>query len=272
MKILQLWFALKHFFRRKILIGLCLPKDAVVLDIGSGDKPFWRADVFLDDLSVADAERAGKVSAHRLGIFVDANAELLPFEDQTFDFVYCSHLLEHVGNPDAVIKEMLRVTKSSGGGYIECPSAIVEAISPFSGHRWILLESDSGKLSFFRQSTFQHDAALAGAKFKLRLLNKFNWNGYDLFIQHFWSKREGIAFAVHDLIDDRLKYNHSNADIECNKGEFISHKYLVLLLRKMFRVDVSKNELRLICSTLFSKGYSKVLASNGASVYFRSSS
>ena len=129
-------------------------------------------------------------------------------------------------------------------------------------------ESDSGKLSFFRQTTLQHDAALESTKFKLRLLNKFNWNGYDLFIQHFWSKSVGIEYVVHELIDVSLKYNYSNADADYIHNEFISNKYFVYLLRKMFYFDRSKN-LDLICDSLFSKGYIKVLAQNGASVYFR---
>lgn len=43
---------------------------------------------------------------------VDANA--LPFEDATFDITFCHQVLQHVGDPVAVLKEMRRITKPGG--------------------------------------------------------------------------------------------------------------------------------------------------------------
>ena len=83
-------YAAKHYFFRKIYLGFTIPQNFLVLDIGSGDKPFWRGDVFVDDLSMEDAQRAGNSATSKIGVFVDANAENLPFDDETFDFVYCS--------------------------------------------------------------------------------------------------------------------------------------------------------------------------------------
>ena len=48
----------------------------------------------------------------------DADAADMPFADQVFDYVICSHLLEHVTDPGAVIDEMVRVARA---GYIEVP-------------------------------------------------------------------------------------------------------------------------------------------------------
>jgi len=137
----EFFFGLKHYFFRKIYLGFKIPSNFLVLDIGSGDKPFWRGDVFVDDLSLEDAQRAGNSPASKIGFFVDANAENLPFDDETFDFVYCSHLLEHVLCPNKVINEILRVTKTSGGGYIECPTGIADVMGPFHGHLWLIFNS-----------------------------------------------------------------------------------------------------------------------------------
>ena len=42
------------------------------------------------------------------------DAHSLPFEDNSFDIVYCRYLLEHVKSPVQVLKEMRRVLKNGG--------------------------------------------------------------------------------------------------------------------------------------------------------------
>ncbi|MEK6970147.1 MAG: methyltransferase domain-containing protein [archaeon] len=42
---------------------------------------------------------------------VRGSAEALPFDDQSFDVVFCSNLLHHVESPVDVVKEMARVTR-----------------------------------------------------------------------------------------------------------------------------------------------------------------
>jgi ubiquinone/menaquinone biosynthesis C-methylase UbiE len=39
------------------------------------------------------------------------DAGRLPFRDGAFDFVVCSHTLEHVPDPESAISEMCRVAK-----------------------------------------------------------------------------------------------------------------------------------------------------------------
>jgi len=42
-----------------------------------------------------------------------ANAEDLPFEDGSFDVVYCRHLMEHLDHYKATLSEMIRVAKKA---------------------------------------------------------------------------------------------------------------------------------------------------------------
>jgi SAM-dependent methyltransferase len=46
---------------------------------------------------------------------------LMPFDDASFDFFICSHVLEHVVSDDQVIKELYRITKPGGSGILVAP-------------------------------------------------------------------------------------------------------------------------------------------------------
>ena len=66
----------------------------------------------------------------------EINIENMPFESKEFDFVYCSHVLEHVDNPELACKELMRVAKR---GYIETPKKAKDLwlnTAKISNHRW----------------------------------------------------------------------------------------------------------------------------------------
>lgn len=92
-----------------------------VLDIGSGNIPFPFA-THLADLAVSDDMygRAGVPFKYLDGKPVyECDVENMPFNDKEFDFVYCSHVLEHTHNPEKACKELMRIAKR---GYIETPT------------------------------------------------------------------------------------------------------------------------------------------------------
>lgn len=109
-----------------------------VLDIGSGHLPFPHA-THLAEFAVHDDEygRAGLPFRHVNGLPVfECSVEDMPFEDQAFDFIYCSHVLEHVGDPARACRELMRVGKR---GYIETPTPGKDLwlnTAQMSNHRW----------------------------------------------------------------------------------------------------------------------------------------
>jgi len=109
--------------------------DALVLDVGSGDKPSWRADVLLDRYVGEEyaGQRSGRGAAAVSRPLFDADAADMPFADGAFDYTICSNLLEHVPDPAAVIEELMRVSRS---GYIEVPEAASAKIVDFPSHVW----------------------------------------------------------------------------------------------------------------------------------------
>jgi SAM-dependent methyltransferase len=84
----------------------------------------------------------------------DADAAAMPFADQVFDYAICSHVLEHVEHPDAVIAELARVAKA---GYIEVPEAASAKIVDFPSHLW-WVTLDDGVLVFTAKSAAFFDA------------------------------------------------------------------------------------------------------------------
>lgn len=45
----------------------------------------------------------------------------IPFEDETIDVVFCSHILEHVDDDKKALSELYRIMKKGGWGIIMCP-------------------------------------------------------------------------------------------------------------------------------------------------------
>lgn len=94
------------------------PTDSVV-DIGSGAFPFKYATHLVDLYTDDNYHRGGNPLVHDERPLSVADIENLPFSVNQFDFAYCSHVLEHVPNPGAACKEIMRIAKR---GYIETPT------------------------------------------------------------------------------------------------------------------------------------------------------
>ena len=87
---------------------------------------------------VGEAQRAGRAEMRHFGVDyvnpagevppgfvfrkVDLSRAPIPFEDDFFDLVVASHILEHLTNPVEFFGECVRVSKPSGRIYIETPS------------------------------------------------------------------------------------------------------------------------------------------------------
>src|SRR3989344_5709565 len=51
----------------------------------------------------------------------DLNKIPYPFKDNEFDYVYCSHILEHLTNLYSSLKEIIRITKVGGVIHVRVP-------------------------------------------------------------------------------------------------------------------------------------------------------
>ena len=108
-----------NFKNKKILVNGC----------GTGGELIHTSKVLKSDAyGIEPNEKALEICNMKAQLFgidkgrvINAVAENLPFEDNTFDFVYCYTVIEHVQNVEMAIDEMIRVTKKNGYIYINAP-------------------------------------------------------------------------------------------------------------------------------------------------------
>ena len=107
-----------------------------VLDVGSGGYPFPHA-THLADLYMSGTSHRSEPLCRGTLPLQQCDLERLPYADHTFDFVYCSHVLEHVKDPAKACEELMRVGKR---GYIETPTRLSDVMFNFTRlrdhHKW----------------------------------------------------------------------------------------------------------------------------------------
>lgn len=76
------------------------------------------------------------ISADLFSPIVDVKADILdlPFEDESFDIVFCNHVLEHIEDDGKAISELYRVMKKGGWGIFQVPlkNSLTETYEDFS--------------------------------------------------------------------------------------------------------------------------------------------
>ncbi len=102
-----------------------LPKDANVLELGSGSGALWvniankipvNWNITLSDLSqgMLDAAWRNLVVTGRNFKFEQVDAQSIPYADETFDIVIANHMLYHVPDRPKALSEIKRVLKKGG--------------------------------------------------------------------------------------------------------------------------------------------------------------
>jgi len=105
----------------------CLPSDSTILDVGagSGGLQFWREwnlPVRKDLKMYAIDLNKGEFFARYVDYQIcNLDKEPIKYPDNFFDIVFASHVLEHIHDESAFLKEVCRVLKYGGKLYIEIP-------------------------------------------------------------------------------------------------------------------------------------------------------
>lgn len=109
----------------------------LVLEIGPGSLPHWRADVLADKFDSNDVTPGGNFGGEKLRTdgkpFFKLINNRLPFKENAFDYVICSHVLEHVPAEEIpiLLEEIFRVAPKA---YIEFPAPLYDVVHSFEAH------------------------------------------------------------------------------------------------------------------------------------------
>jgi len=116
--------------------GLGFLGEMIVLDVGCGaGRSLVGQAGYCVVIDIAEPElRHAKEKLPGFG-FVLGDAQHLPFREEIFDTVLCSHIIEHVPQPKQLVQEVHRVTKKGGALMLEVPNgfSILEYVNRLFG-------------------------------------------------------------------------------------------------------------------------------------------
>jgi ubiquinone/menaquinone biosynthesis C-methylase UbiE len=151
-------FRLKERKLKKLLTLLRIFPKAVVLDIGCRDGRFlnklnaqYKTQGIGIDISSLQL-RENLINNPFNNIYSVSDAEIIPFKDNSFDFVFCFDVFEHLSHPARCIAEISRVLKPKS-------QVLVYTINQNDKYTWhyFLRKISLGKLGVDRGDCGDHD-------------------------------------------------------------------------------------------------------------------
>lgn len=192
----------------RLLLIFDIRPDEKVLDIGGGHNPFPRADYIVEcDLHEGIHRDGQQIPPEVKARYMEADIHELPFDDKSIDFIFCSHVLEHVADPEKACSEIIRVGKR---GYIETPRKWVEFFAGYPSHQW-LVDNVNGELVFERRQFLESPYlnALLHSVWKHRRLEERALKDFLNIscVQFYWE--EEFSFRVVDSGSQAFDYSKS---------------------------------------------------------------
>jgi len=186
-----------------------------ILDIGCNIAPVEFAQ------TVADVQNFSKFYEEKNKKFVLIKDKNLPFSNNQFDFVYASHVIEHVEDLSFFISELKRISRQ---GYIELPSIlednIVLSTNSSDDHKWMFKFDDVEKVLLVEK--------------KKQLIEPFITHGvlFDSLRKNF---RSSLVLELY--WENEINYEFRDFTIKAKKPIFFS------IIKKYFSHFIRKNKI-----------------------------
>lgn len=209
-----------------------IKKNFKVLEVGPGNSPFYRSDILLEkQFSEEEFDRQIGLARDNKSTkqIIYYTGDIFPFDDNEFDYVICSHVLEHIPieQLSIFISELTRVAKM---GYIEIPLYSYELLYDSDVHLSYINVDIDNKLYFLDKQTHNQSIIYENLKeilYNSLLIGKIVKNNEELFIKGFeWE--ETIAF---EKIETFYKLKTKN-EIDFSNIS-ISQSYLKNILKRL---------------------------------------
>ncbi len=186
-----------------------------ILDIGCNIAPVEYAQ------TVADIQDFSNFYKEKNKKFILIQNKILPFKDNEFDFVYASHVIEHVDDVSFFINELKRISKQ---GYIELPSLLednlVLSANSTEDHKWIFKFDDVEKVLLVEK--------------KKELIEPFITHGvlFETLRKNFRS-----SLVLELLWENEINYEFRNFTVEAKKSYFFT------IIKKYFSHFIRRNKI-----------------------------
>ena len=110
-------------------IAISIPKGSKIIDISSGNRPYmslfshceYKSHEFVGNEDILDAFRGETEKNKDWNHDYYGDITDLPIDEETFDYVLCTEVLEHVPEPIKAMKELTRICKKGGKLIITAP-------------------------------------------------------------------------------------------------------------------------------------------------------
>lgn len=139
--------------------------------------------------------------------FLKVDGQKIPFKSNTFDIVICTHVYEHVNNPEILMEEIYRVLKPNG----LCYFAAINAIWPIEPHYDLLFLSYLPKsiannyVKFFGKAERYHENPMFYWQLR-KLVTRFEIVDYTQKILTNPTKFKYLTPRIPNLLAQLLKY------------------------------------------------------------------
>tara|TARA_B100000609_G_scaffold162970_1_gene134982 strand:- start:556 stop:1248 length:693 start_codon:yes stop_codon:yes gene_type:complete len=171
--------------------------------------------------TVADIQDFSKFYREKNKEFVLIKNKNLPFADNQFDFVFASHVIEHVEDISYFISELKRISKQ---GYIELPSILEDNLvlskNSSEDHKWIFQFDDVEKVLLVEK--------------KKEFIEPFITHGV---LFETWRKNFRSSLVLELYWEDEINYEFKNFTTKVKKSYFYS------IIKKYFSYIIRKNKI-----------------------------
>ena len=206
-----------------------------VLEVGPGGTPHPRSDVLLEKVFLEQEAKEQRGHTDKLQTdkeLVFYEGDRFPFGDNEFDYVICSHVLEHVPADEIMlfISELQRVAPK---GYIEYPTIYYEYLYNFKVHV-TLLHFQNGRVYYMDKAQSQLNSFYTVQTFFYKTLE----SGYDELVRenkkYFFQGFEWDGKLIFEKTDDIRQLTSPKVIIN-KKGNQGGIFPLISYIRKFFR-------------------------------------
>lgn len=126
----------------------------------------------------------------------DVKADIcnLPFDDNSFDFILCNHVLEHIPDDKKAMQELFRILKPGGTGIFQIPQDL------------------------FRETTFE-DNSITDPKQRAKIFGQYDH--VRVYGRDYFDKLRSIGFTVEEVNYTKSLSNEQIERFRLSKGELI---------------------------------------------------